>query len=91
MPLSRHMTNTSKTSGSPGYSPSGRKIWIKLPKRLRRNLGELKTIEASLAEKKTEYNAETHRDAKTSCDRLSAEIASINARIESEAERLRRH
>jgi exonuclease SbcC len=50
--------------------------------------GELKTIEDALEVKKGAYDAKSHAEARGSCDRLAAEIASVNARIESEAERL---
>jgi exonuclease SbcC len=55
---------------------------------LEKKVTELKAIETSLEEKKAEYNADSHAAAKSLCEKLSSELASIEARIESDMGRL---
>jgi len=49
---------------------------------------ELANIQKQLEDTKIKYNAESHSKAKLSCEKLSAEAASINARLESDTCRL---
>ncbi len=49
---------------------------------------DLSVIESSLKELKNGYDPEAHSKIKLSCEQLSADIASISARIESDASRL---
>ncbi len=50
---------------------------------------ELEDSERSLAEKMSAYDAEAHTRAKSACDNLASELASIGAKLEADANRLK--
>jgi len=52
-------------------------------------VSELAEVERSLADKKSAYDADAHAKARSACDKLASELASVGAKLEADADRLK--